>query len=214
MQLEFIYDSLHGSVEKGNAAVVAQIMLGGLTPGIVSYYWSAALQYDAPSIRASSWAPSLVLGMVMLFGYGLYVALLFTALGAAWMWPDGIDLSILVVLVLALALGISAGFLVLLAMSGIAVAIYAWAGAYAIDRVRGFEPTPYILAALLVATLPQQLAVLALFRWVLHAPISLPDVLMLFPSTFFWVLGLWASGFPALVRRGIPVQGEVPAYGP
>ncbi|HLJ19629.1 MAG TPA: hypothetical protein VKU84_05500, partial [Stellaceae bacterium] len=41
-----------------------------------------------------------------------------------------------------------------------------------------------------------------------YKPETAMEYVALFPGTAFWVLGLWASGFPSLVKRGPEGAGE------
>ena len=135
--LDMTQASLERCVRDGALDAMFLILLGGITPALVSYYWSAALQLGAPSVfRAATW-PSIVAGAVMFSTMAFAASVVISALWGVFDPPhDHSENGIYVVMkmflsVVGLTCGLALGF------SLLTCGVYAAAGGYAIDRVTG-----------------------------------------------------------------------------
>ncbi len=161
--LDMTQASLAKCVRDGNLDAMLLIVLGGITPALVSYYWCAALQLGAPSIsivRAATW-PSIVAGAVMFSILSFAASIVISTLWGVFEPRQG-DSGFAVIAqmflsVLGLTCGLALGF------SLLTCGIYALAGGYAIDKVKGRNAWGALSLALVLATVPQQ----SLGNWVL-----------------------------------------------
>jgi hypothetical protein len=217
--IELIYRSVDDTVRSAaNSAgadtaeaskLTLQILLAATTPAVVSYYWSAALQLEAPSVRTNATSPSVFLTAIL-----VYLPAFLSV--ACWFLLDlintvhnsnltkrqytdsfrgamsGLLLSPLVAIPIALAVG------------WIGCGIYAVAGGYALDRARGRLSMAAVFIALLLATAVHQ-GVADAVIWLVGGTFdSWVDATYLFFATLGWYAGLWASGFPRLVQKPDP----------
>jgi hypothetical protein len=159
--LEVTLGALSECVSSKNVLAMYQIVLAGLTPGFVSYYWCAALQLDAPSVQKTATWPSVASGAAMFCGLGAGVAIVFMSfLG----WT--LDITAGETNAFGLFIGVVAVFSITtlaasLSFSWFICGVYAMAGGYAIDRYRGPNHMVALGAALMLATVPQQALVIA-----------------------------------------------------
>ena len=161
--LDMTQASLAKCVHDGNLDAMLLIVLGGITPAIVSYYWCAALQLGAPSIsivRTATW-PSIVAGAVMFSILSFAASIVISTLWGVFEPKQG-DSGFAVIAqmflsVVGLTCGLALGF------SLLTCGIYALAGGYAIDKVKGRNAWGALILALVLATVPQQ----SLGNWVL-----------------------------------------------
>jgi hypothetical protein len=202
VQMWLVSSSLATTVKQGDPQVLAVLIVAVVTPAVVSYYWSAALQRSAPSIlRAVAW-PSVWAGAIMMYGSALALLFkLFVANGAFFPQSPG-DRGPMFMFIAVLA----AAVLVALLQSAITTLPFAVAGGYVIDRLPGRRVMLYIGAALAVAAvvvgavqIPVQLAF-----GVDASRGYLPYLL----GILGWAVGLWASGFPGIVMASRPVPAR------
>ena len=207
--IELIYHSLDDTVRSGAITASLQVLLAAMTPAVVSYYWSAALQLGAPSIRASATVPSVAMGAAL--NYGLALAGVFAcyiwAILLPWMvqtsfsHPDRQQAANVVALFAGPVLAPFFAIWVAIALSWLVCGIYALAGGYALDRSRGQLPMVAVLIGLLLAAAAHQAVVDALI-WLVGGKFdSWIDGTYLFFATLGWYVGLWASGFPWLLQK-------------
>jgi hypothetical protein len=200
------------------------IIVCAITPAVVSYYWSAALQRAAPSVQDAASEPSLFAGGVMYYGMvlpGVVVWTMTLAMPGSGVSPPQ---SSGIVLLLSPVIAIIAALL----LSAITTFPFALAGGYAIDRFSGWRVMIYLGLAL-VGVAVAEAAVLTAFGWLVglgadvgsagaeQARSARPTVfaefgfwLPMLLSTVGWTAGLWVSGFPRLVTAGRHARTEVP----
>jgi hypothetical protein len=207
--LDFLFHCVDESIHSGSWRTLAVIIYAGIAPGVVSYYWSAALQKGADSVRATTVRPSIVLGATMLAPGFILVGLVqlyrmvvieavpdFNGFLAAALLTLG-ALAFIPLMILAAWLG---GF--------VFFGIYAVAGGLALDRYIGTNEMAWLLGFLLIPAA----VIEAVFGGVVvakaiadHVSIfsQLPVGQMIEPFSIVagWGLGLYASGFPHLVER-------------
>ena len=110
-------------------------------------------------------------------------------------------------------------------MAAVTTTLYAWLGAYAIDKAAGRHTMIAVAAAILLAAIVHQLVatvplLLLLGGYSVSPGGETPDFLSLLIDWSFvghvlgWIVGLWASGFPGLVKTSSSVRsGPAPVPG-
>ena len=262
--LDMTQASLDRCVRDGELDAMFLIALGGITPALVSYYWSAALQLGVPSVFRSATWPSMVAGAVMFSMAAFGASVFISALWGVFEPPhdhlesSGLNFALNVLFsVVGLTCGLALGVSLLIC------GVYAAAGGYAMDRFTGRYSWLALIMALGIATVPQQM----LSNWIISSvagadagreelgidqtpaaaepraptltPIAAalqrygmslcraakpphaeavtldakenlaPTNLYLFLGTAGWLVGLYASGFPELLRRrASPTVGQ------
>ena len=212
-----VRQSLHNTVPqsldatlRSTASIASlQIVLAAMTPAVVSYYWSAALQLKTPSVRASATWPSVVMGATLNYGPalgGLFAFYLLAVLGPFMMMPisghpDRHDADIVGAVFAMPVLAPYLAVWIAVALSWLVCGIYALAGGYALDRSRDRYPMVAVLIGLLLAAAVNQ-AVIDAMIWLVGGTFETwIDGTYLFFATLGWYVGLWASGFPWLLQK-------------
>jgi hypothetical protein len=200
-----VHQSLDNTFSSDASRATLQIVLAAMTPAIVSYYWSAALQLKTPSVRASATWPSVVMGAALSYGVA-FAAWSFWSTHEVMRESDVVAKNIafqndLFRAEIGMIITPFAAVLVALALSWLVCGIYALAGGYALDRSRDRYPMVAVLIGLLLAAAIHQ-GIIDLLLW--RSGIGLRswmDATYLFFATLGWYVGLWASGFPWLLQK-------------
>ena len=201
LALALLFNSLEESVSAASNTAAVTILVVGYTPGVVSYYWSAALQQglDAPGLRNKSTYSSWVAGNALYYPWG---ALLVLSVGLLFLLPavqtgtSSDPKSILVFVIIAPFLGLLPAML----LSALTMVLPALAGGWVIERLTGWKAMAGLVVALGLANLVPGI----LISFVLMAahvegdPTLLPYLMI---GAAGWVFGLVASGFPQLVQK-------------
>lgn len=202
LQIWLVSSSFGTTVKQGNSQVLATLALAVVTPAIVSYYWSAALQRSAPSVlHAVAW-PSVWAGAIMAYGSALVLVFnLFDANDAFVPKSQG-DRGPVFVFIAVPAFAV----LVALLQSAITTLPFAAAGGYAIDRLPGRHVMLYVGAALAgVAIVIGAVQILIQSAFGIDASKAYLPFLL---GILGWTVGLWASGFPRLVMKSRPAPAR------
>jgi hypothetical protein len=210
---------LHSSLEHASSqpALVALAFIGVVGPMVTTYYWSAALQLDVPSVaRRAGWT-SVTLFAVMLSPLAIAMAVGIIVL--ATQMPFGSDHTPIVTVGLAVV-----GFVLVVGIGLLAIAAWllvtasvpslaAFIGGVVLDRARrrrdfGGIPTTLIVGlGILAAELVLAISEVAMFA---ASGINLFSSAMIARGTFNvalgaflppigWTAGLILSGFPQIV---------------
>lgn len=198
LQIYLLASYVGSTVKLGSSEVLLTIITAAVTPAVVSYYWSAALQRSDPSVQ-SAIEPSVFTAAIMVYGIALLGVLTF---GLAQFTPGA---------------GSSAGqqqsawflffspiiaIFAALLLSAFTTMPFAVAGGYIIDRMPGRSGMGHLAAALLAIALAEA-AILAAVGWLFGADLSdIGNWQPLLLGTAGWALGLLVSGFPRLVSAG------------
>lgn len=198
LAVSLLFSCLEEAVEKASFNAAATIVLASLAPGVVSWYWSAALQTDTPASEIAQVASRAATscGAVIYYPWGVMAVITLIGLsgredaGAAFVFVASPLLGMLLALILA----------------SVVFGLPAWIGGSVLSRFGGWTAMAMLAVALVVVTLAIDMLI-ALGLWIL----TLPDA---FDWGFFseqtiyttfgmigWVLGLVAGGFPQLVSR-------------
>ena len=189
---------------------VILVTTAGLMPGAVSHFWSAALQYDAPSVARQTTTPTVVVGMIFSLPAGLSLSTSLVVL---------LQLSMGSQNVVAYVVGIPLLTLVIMAILGfVNYGVFALVGGFVLDRgTRISSLLFFVLAAamvpliMLVWTLMQILAALIVGESLLDY-VDSDGLLQQGLIGVGWTAGLWLSGFPRLVQnRGAPASPAIAA---
>jgi tetratricopeptide (TPR) repeat protein len=195
-QLDVMYRSLDLCIQRGPVEATYRVVFGGLAPGIVSFYWSAALQLGATTLRRTAARAALILSAAIWYPRTIDMVRIRLLELISW---RGDTIVWALVLIAAMAIGIAASLL----CNGIPYGAYAFAGGYAIARGRGAYAM-YLLSIALFLVTPIAEALHLLLLIVTGENLQGADYLYLswreFPATAGWILGLFASSFPQLVR--------------
>jgi hypothetical protein len=199
LALYLLTASVSGTVRQGKSHVLSLIIVAAVTPGVVSYYWSAALQRSAPSVLQTATGPSLYAGAVMVYGSALVLA--FDLLLGDYMANPGKGNpggpAALAVVPLSV--------LIALALSAVVTLPFAMAGGYVIDRLPG-PHVMYYLGGTLFAVGIIVAVVLTPLAWLMGLGAATLRYSTFVGATVGWAIGLWASGFPRLVTGSRPAQ--------
>jgi hypothetical protein len=197
IQLDLMYSSLDFCIQRGSGEATYRVVFAGLLPAIVSYYWSAALQLGVRPLRQSVTLAAVTMGTII--WYPTTVTRLTAWILHVVSWEGGLTVAVVAMLV-AMILAAGGAFLAY----GLQYAAFAFGGAYAIDRARGAYVVLYVALALVVSTIVAE-ALFVAELLVTGETLKLPDYPYLswhrFPDTAGWILGLFASSFPQLVRH-------------
>jgi hypothetical protein len=217
-QLSILSSCIEVVAQRGEAEVILRIMIMAITPAIAGYYWSAALQLNAHPVRKAIFDPTLYAGGIMNYGLALpFLVIVFLYWLTSEPNPHPGNLLILIISpVLAILL---AGLMAL-----ITTTLYAWLGAWAIDKAAGRHTMVAVSASIVVAGIINQLIVtmpIVLLAIAItpssEAPLDFFDTVV--DWTFVghivgWIAGLWASGFPGIVKASTPARASAPAASP
>jgi tetratricopeptide (TPR) repeat protein len=193
LQLDIIYSSLDLCIQRGSTEATSRVIFGGLVPGIVSFYWGAGLQLGARSlIKSTVWPTTMFAAFVY---YPALVAEIMSQVFERTLWPQEWPI------IVAVLLGALVGAIALtLLFSSLFFGVTALAGGFAIDRARGPHAMAALTGMLLLAGVVSE-AAHALVVIGERADLTWYDAWYGFPQRIGWVLGLFASSFPQLVRR-------------
>ncbi|MEC9368214.1 MAG: hypothetical protein VX871_05915 [Pseudomonadota bacterium] len=191
--LEMLSGNLQDSIAAGASQGTLTILLASITPAIVSYYWSAALQLGVPRheislVTSASSTTSCALASYV-FGVGLCVSLGLQA-GAN---PQ--DKSILLV-----PLAPFAGIFVAALMGYMTAGIYARFGGWVLERMTGWPAMGALGVALLAGAVVHYLFSSLLVFAITGQPYW-DGYLHLTLGAVGWLVGLIASGFPRIVMN-------------
>jgi hypothetical protein len=191
-----------------NSTVDAVILIAtaGLMPGVVTHFWSAALQYDAPSVEEQATMPALVAGMIFSFPAG--VALSIALVASEFFNSDGTFVRDSNVPAMGIFLGIPLFALIFMFLLSIVnFAVFAFAGGRILDRGRSGGVGLFLLLAVAMAALLVVVwIVLQTVAGLILAGRLIPDIdrnqiLQQALIGVGWAAGLWLSGFPQLMQR-------------
>ena len=200
VQLYLLTSCVGSAVRQGDSAVLSMIITSAVTPAVVSYYWSAALQRSASSVRAAALEPAVIAGAVMIYGTALLGTLTFALLEFQTTIGKSENQSRGVFLLFSPIIAILAAFL----MSAVTTLPFAAAGGYVIDRLPG-RPVMLTLGAALLGVAGAEAMVFSAAAWLIGLDLaSIGHWWPLLLGTAGWAIGLWASGFPRLVSAGRP----------
>ena len=202
MSLEIAYACIGKSMEAQTSGPSSRqltatftILLAGLTPGIVSYYWSAALQLGGSQAMFKRAINAATLCTTILFYvFGVYAALILALLFYAFAGHNGTTVAFMLMLSPIIGFFISVAFAILMTW------LPAWAGALVLRRMTGWRG----MGALYVATAAAALIPVALVAFSLAAFAHVMDWTEFVTSlvgSIGWIVGLIASGFPKLVSQ-------------
>jgi hypothetical protein len=205
-----VHQSLDGTLRSKASLASSQIVLAAMTPAVVSYYWSAALQLKTPSVRVSATWPSVVMSAALSYGLAFAGVLVWFLLNAITRInnlpsvPQGEDLYNSAGAVLGVIFSPLIAVPIALAVSWLGCGIYALTAGYALDRSRDRYPMVAVLIGLLLAAAVHQ-GVIDLLLWLSGIGFSSwMEGTYLFFATLGWYVGLWASGFPWLLQKPEP----------
>jgi hypothetical protein len=196
----FLISAVGSRVKAGASEILAAVITAAVTPGIVSYYWCAALQRGAPSVVVAATAPSVITSAVMVYGMALLGIVSFSMgmLGSSYGTSQAQQYS------LFLAFSPVIAVVVAVLLSAITTWPFAAAGGHVIDRLPAGpqmpNPMPHVAYALVGAAIVEA-AVFAAFDWMVGFQST--GVSFWWPLTMSsagWACGLFVSGFPQLVR--------------
>jgi hypothetical protein len=216
LALEIAYNCLGKSIDAAGAATsetnspfaaTFTILLSGLTPGIVSYYWSGALQLGGTREMLKRAAGASTLCMTILFYvFGVLLCLMFAMMMLRN--PTGNALPIVMMIVFSPAIGA----LISLLMALLTTWLPAFAGAFVLRHLSGWPAMAALYAAIAVTQVIPVSIVLIVISIMLHTP-TWDGFLESFVESFGWIIGLIASGFPRLVThaRQAPTAPALPS---
>jgi hypothetical protein len=154
--------TLHAAGESTNLHATFMILVAGTTPGIVSYYWTAAFQIGAPSptLRRLAANASVVCTAVLNYPYGVAAAV---ALGLAGVNGalGGNPSSGAAALLVASPL---VGALIALLLGFVTSGVPAYLGAWVLERLSGKVAAVALVAVLIVGVSLPSVAVLAILE--------------------------------------------------
>ncbi len=181
LALEFAYNCVGNTIEAADAGLLSLLIVAGVTPSIVSCYWSAAIQLSMQPMH-HLWFPATIAGGLLNLGPGLLFAA--SAVSEDSKRP-GLELA-----VGSLIVGLIIGFFV--------CGLYAMLGGYALEKFKGRNALVALGVAIFLGSAVHMGIMLAIYSMM-----SIP-VLPSFYWTFLainagWVFGLYTSGFPRLV---------------
>lgn len=202
-----VRQSLDDTLRSDAGVASLQIVTAAMTPAVVSYYWSAALQLKTPSVRISATWPSVVMAAALSYGVAFAGVLVFSLLEVTMRMnnppsvPQREDAYNFAGALVGVIFSPIWAVLVALALSWLVCGIYALAGGYALDRSRDRYPMVAVLIGLLLAAAIHQ-GIIDLLLWLSGIGFSSwMDATYLFFATLGWYVGLWASGFPWLLQK-------------
>lgn len=192
--LELVFNSLDESIQASRANAPTMILLVGITPGVVSYYWAAALQ-SGRSLSGLT-APATVAAT-------LFAATLFYVWSMAeWLAVPGLAYTLLGVpqwaAVTLLALAPLGAILFAFVGNALAFGLPALVGGVVIERLRGGVGVGALLVVLALALAAPPTVFLLAVR--AGASMYLDQYVFVAGQAVGWIVGLLASDFPGLVR--------------
>lgn len=213
--LEIAYNCLGKSIDAAGAPSAAEasapfaatitILLSGLTPGVVSYYWSSALQLGGSREMMKRAIGAATLCMTILFYvFGVLVCLMFAMLMLRN--PTGNALPLVMLIVFSPALG---GIIAVL-FALLTTWLPAFAGAFVLRRLAGWPAMGALYVAIAITSVVPISVALIVVSLMAHAP-TWTGFAENFVESFGWIVGLIASGFPKLVtsaRQATPSQAS------
>jgi len=195
MAVELGYDCLGRSIQTGDTRVAIEILTGGATPGVVSYYWSAALQLGGSSQRFRQALAGANLSVAFLY-YGLGVAIVL----GLYFWGSSLLFGSFApnpwILPVALFLGAAPARAIAYVMAGLPALV----GGAVLTHATGHRTLAPLFAALCLASLVRVAAV-ELILLTLRTPLDWSLVIRSPIDAGGWMFGLIASGFPQLVSQ-------------
>lgn len=212
LTMELAYDCLgqaiaaptSGATDTSAINATFTILLAGITPGVVSYYWSAALQLGggAQMLRKKAVDAATACTSVLYFPFGIMIALLLAA--ASVNAQADRETNYLPIILLFVSPLIGAGIAYVFA--ALTTGLPALAGARVLERMKGWPAMAWLLAAVAIATAIPTLLVLTIYQVFLDTS-QWSMVIDTLVAALGWMIGLLASGFPKLVTNARPLQG-------
>ena len=179
---------------------VVLIATAGLMPGVVTHFWAAALQYDAPSVEIQATQPVVVAGMVFSFPAAAALAAAIVLSDAAWQKSAQGGMMVLI--------GIPFMTLLLMFVLGVVnFGVFSFIGGKILDRRRSggidlFLVLGLVMVPLIVLVWTGLQAVAALIiSGSLVPDLDRHQLLQQALVGVGWMAGLWLSGFPRLMQR-------------
>jgi hypothetical protein len=204
VQLGLLTNCVAATVQSGNEVVYYTVLTAALTPAVVSYYLSAALQLEPERLTSAIFRPTLFAGAVVSYG----IAFISTA--ALSLVPDDGEAGLSFFAFLLLLIAPVTAIPVALLISAVTTLLPALVVAYAIERFRNGPVMLYVAGGLLAVGIAPTIA-LALYSLIAEAPFTADQFLPFLLGTAGWIVGLWSSGFPRLLREGKSASGTAAA---
>ncbi|HEY1503172.1 MAG TPA: hypothetical protein VGF92_02670 [Stellaceae bacterium] len=188
LELDVLYGAVEETMRAGAVNAMFQTLVGGIVPGVVSYYWSAGIQLQLPPKHKAVVMPSF-LDQTTRSSIAMLAVIIFPTV---WFETRG-ALSVLVSAPLALL------------QAALICGAYAVLGGYVIERYQSAQVMRNLSIAIIVGAIVPQI-VSIIYEGIIGEP---PNYYFHFTQAIGWVLGLWASGFPRLLRTRTP-SSEAP----
>lgn len=205
LAVSVLFNSLQQAIETASFMAAATIVLASLAPGIVSWYWSAALQRGVPAAELPdvSAKAAASCGAAVLYPWGVMAVAIVSLLEIFDQdVGDTPHPGISVVLAFSPLLGMVVALLFAFVLFGLP----AFIGGVVLERFRGWPAMAALAVALISVTLVIN-TLLAIALWVFSLPHPFDwsyygeQVVYTTLGMIGWVVGLTAGGFPQIVSR-------------
>lgn len=199
--LEVLYVSVHDCIQKG-ADPIGRILLAGIIPGIVTFYWVSAMQYRVASLTAAIW-PSILALVIMRIGFAH--AEMIARLSTAWSIEK---------LIFGLVLQCFFAVVFGLAISAVHAGLPSLVGARVLAAFRWPRSIAYFFAALVMLSAVDSILgsiVPAMAGYEVTFWSAAVDNLA---AALGWCVGLVPSGFLAMIKRYQDDRSELPLSEP
>ncbi len=216
--VELAYDCLDKSIARSDVKDTISMLVGALTPGIVSYYWSAALQIDGTEKRLvdQAGASATLCGSILYYGWGVALVALGSINAADNLFnsipahvPGSISQHVPIDArgpFLGLLFSPILGAILAFVLAFITIGLPTIAGGFVLARMSGWPAMGALFAALCACF---SLTVLAteLVLWIVGVRPDWSLMTTPFLNVAGWMFGLIASGFPKLVTHAGKLRG-------